>query len=136
MTIAAPTAVALEAASAMTRFGSLPTRLRRAVITAEAAHATSIACSVLVFEATKTGVSRYRTTTATIDHAACATAHAAAGAVTPVRVIHAVNGHSAIRPATPTKSSAEPTTIERSVQPGFVCRIGTSVVRLWAPYRA
>src|SRR6476660_2768562 len=120
----------------MTRFGSLPTRLRRAVITAEAAQAMSIARIVCAFEATKIGVNRYRTTMATIDHAACAAAHPAAGAVTPVRVIHAVKGQSARRPATPTKSSAEPTTIERTVHPGFVCRIGTSVVRLLTPYRA
>jgi hypothetical protein len=69
-------------------------------------------------------------TTAHID---CTMAHAAGGAEGAVCVIQVVNGHSARRPATPTNSSTDATTSERTVQPGFVCRIGSSDVRSCTP---
>ena len=79
---------------------------------------------------------RYSTATATTDQADCARAEAAAGAVTAVCVIQELRGHKASRPAMPMKSRTEPTTSERTVQPGFVCRIGSNVLRFCVPYRA
>ena len=58
---------------------------------------------------------------------------AAGGAVTTVRVIHECSGHNARRPATPTNRRIDATTRERTVQPGLVWRMGTSVVRLLTP---
>ena len=69
----------------------------------------------------------------TTGHADCAMADAAVGAVAEVMVSQPLNGHKASRPATPTNRSTDPTTIERTVHPGFVCRIGKSVARFWVP---
>ena len=73
---------------------------------------------------------------ASTDHTACVTADAAGGEVMAVRVTHELSGHNARRPARPMNSRTEATTSERTVHPGFVCRIGSSVVRFCTPYRA
>ena len=70
---------------------------------------------------------------ATTDHADCAIADAAGGAVTAVCVIHEVSGQRARRPPTPMNRRIDATTSERTVQPGLVCRIGSSVLRFWVP---
>ena len=36
----------------------------------------------------------------------------------------------------PMNSRTAATTSDRMVQPGLVCRIGSSVLRFWVPYRA
>ena len=79
------------------------------------------------------GINRYSNTTASTDHTDCTIATAAGGAVVDVCVIQELNGHSARRPATPMNSSTEPTTSERTVQPGLVWRIGINVASDWVP---
>src|SRR5450759_295188 len=99
-------------------------------------HAYRQAFTVCWLDAAKIGIRRYSTTMASTDHTAWATADAAGGAVTAVRVTHEWSGHNARRPATPMNSRIDATTRERTVHPGLVCRIGSSVVRFCAPYRA
>ena len=86
-------------------------------------------------ELTKIGSSRYITVTPTTGHTAAAMAEAAGGAVVAVPVSHECTGHSAMRPATPTNSSTEATTICLTVHPAVVCRAGTSRERFCWPYR-
>ena len=102
---------------------------------AAAAHAYRHASSVCVFDATKIGISRYRTTMPITDHTACTIAEAAGGATAAVPVAHECSGQNARRPATPTNSRTDPTTSDLTVHPGFVCRIGSSVLRFCNPYR-
>ena len=117
----------------MTRRGPLPTRLITPAATAETAHAARNTCSVWLLEAAKIGVRRYSTTMPMTDHADCTIADAAVGAVVEVIVTQPLNGHSASRPTTPTNKSTEPSTIERTVHPGFVCRMGSRVARFCVP---
>src|SRR5690348_6871203 len=108
-------------ASAIARRGSLPSSESTPETIAATAQAASSDCIVRGFDATKIGERRYSTMIPTTDHTDCAMAHAAGGAEVAVCVIQLVKGHSASRPATPTNSSTDPTTSERTVQPGLVC---------------
>src|SRR5438132_12308766 len=129
ITTAAATATAPEPARAIARLGSFPSSPRTGAATAATRATDTNARRVCWFDATTIGIKRYSTTIATTDHADCASADAAAGAVTAVCVIQELSGHRASRPAMPIPSRTEPTTSERTVQPGLVCRIGSSVVR-------
>jgi len=133
ITTAAPIAATPEPARAMTRRGSLPNRPSTGATTAATAQTPRHAWRVCWLEATRIGITRYSSTIASTDQADCAIAEAAGGAVTVVCVIHAVNGHSASRPAIPSDSRTDPTTSDLTVQPGFVCRIGSSVLRFCVP---
>src|SRR5690348_9732836 len=83
----------------------------------------------------KIGSSLYITVAAMTGHADAAMADATGGAVLAVDVSHECNGHSAMRPATPTNRSTDATTIWRSVQPAVVCSTGISSDRFCCPYR-
>src|SRR3982074_2075142 len=96
---------------------------------AATSHAYRTPCTVCELDATKTGITRYRTTMASTDQTACTMADAAGGAVTALGVPHACNAHNASLPASPMNRRIDATTSERTVQPGFVCRIGSRVVR-------
>src|SRR5487761_1121024 len=110
----------------MMRRGSLPTSARSGAAIAAAPHPYRRPLTVCALEATAMGINRYRTTIASTDHTDCATADAAGGAVTAVRVTHECSGHSARRPAAPTNSKIDATTRDRTVHPGLVWRMGRS----------
>src|SRR5579864_1860754 len=122
--MAAPAAATADPRSVMTRRGSLPASASSAATAAYHAHAYMANLRVCALEAKKIGITRYSTTTARTDHADCAIADAAGGAVVAVCVSHDCSGHSASLPPTPSMSSTEATTSDRTVQPGLVCRIG------------
>src|SRR5690242_9902210 len=113
ITRAARIAAAPDPASDTARLGSLPSIERSAPATPATAH-----------------------DTASTDHTDCTMATAAGGAVVDVCVSHDENGHSASRPATPINKRTEPTTSDRTVQPGFVWRMGISADSVCVPYLA
>src|SRR2546427_8332216 len=77
---------------------------------------------VSALELTKIGSSRYITVAPTTGHTAAAIADAAGGAVVAGLVSHEGRGHSAMRPATPTKNSTETTGICLTLHPPGGCR--------------
>ena len=133
ITTAAPIATAADPAWAMTRRGSLPRKLSSGATTAATPHSARHACRVCGLDARKIGITRYNTTIATTDQAACTITQAAGGAEREVCVIQELKGHSARRPAIPMNKRTDPTTSERTVHPGLVCRIGSRVLRFCVP---